>query len=490
MSVRNPKVRLSELLRRDVAADPVITGLTADSRRVEPGSLFVALPGSQADGRAFIPQALARGAAAVLAPVDTPVEAAPVLVTSGDVRRAYAIAARSFYGAQPATCVAVTGTNGKTSVAAFCRQIWASMGLRAASMGTLGVVYQGRGKTRELTGPGLTSPDAADAARLLAALAAEGVTHLALEASSHGVDQRRLDGVALKAAGFTNLSQDHLDYHGDMGAYRTAKMRLFDTLLPRGRTAVLNADSDAYSAFAAASIMSGLGVMGVGERGRDLSLVERRATPEGQRLTLDLRGRTAEILLPLAGAFQASNALVAAGLCIAAGADPDKVLAGLEKLEGAAGRLQRVPSPASRGGEVFVDYAHTPDGLETVLRALRPHASGRLIVVFGAGGDRDRAKRPLMGAVAGRLADVAIVTDDNPRSEEPATIRAAVREGCPGATEIGDRREAIRHAVSMMGDGDVVVIAGKGHEQGQIVGGVTHPFDDVSVATELLAEHA
>jgi UDP-N-acetylmuramoyl-L-alanyl-D-glutamate--2,6-diaminopimelate ligase len=482
-------IHLSELLRRDVSSDPVITGVTADSRKVAPGSLFVALPGNAADGRAFIPQALAQGAAAVLAPTDTPDGAAPVLVTSGDVRRAYALAARSFYGAQPATCVAITGTNGKTSVATFCRQIWATLGLSAASMGTLGVVSQKGATARALTPPGLTSPDAADAVRMLAGLAQAGVTHLALEASSHGIDQRRLDGVSLKAAGFTNLSQDHLDYHGTMETYRAAKLRLFETLLARGRTAVLNADSDQYSSFASASIMSGLGIMGVGERGRDLALIGRTATPEGQRLKLDVRGVTHDILLPLAGAFQASNALVAAGLCIAGGESAERVIAALEHLTGAQGRLQRVPG-AGRGGEVYVDYAHTPDGLETVLNALRPHATGRLIVVFGAGGDRDRGKRPLMGEIAGRLADVAIVTDDNPRSEIPAAIRAEVLKGCPGARDIGDRREAIQTAISMMGDGDVVVIAGKGHEQGQIVAGVTHPFDDATEASRALSVHA
>jgi UDP-N-acetylmuramoyl-L-alanyl-D-glutamate--2,6-diaminopimelate ligase len=486
MSLPAGQVRLSDLLRRDVSSDPMITAVTADSRQVQPGALFVALPGTAADGRAFIPQALAQGAAAVLAPVDTPAGAAPVLVTSGDVRRAYAIAARGFYGTQPKTCVAVTGTNGKTSVATFCRQIWAAIGHKSASMGTLGLVGQKGEKTYALTGPGLTSPDAAEAARLMAELARKDVTHLALEASSHGIDQRRVDGVALKAAAFTNLTQDHLDYHGDMEAYRAAKLRLFDTLLPRGRTAVLNADSEAYSTFASASIMAGLGVMGVGERGRDLTLIGRRAVPEGQRLTLDVRGDIHEVLLPLAGAFQASNALVAAGLCIAAGDRPDAVIAALESLSGARGRLERVGGGV-RGGEVYVDYAHTPDGLETVLTALRPHAAGRLIVVFGAGGDRDRGKRPQMGAIAGRLADVAIVTDDNPRSEDPAAIRAQVKAGCPEAMEIGDRRAAIAAAVEIMRDGDVVVIAGKGHEQGQIVGGVTHPFDDVSVASEALS---
>ena len=485
-------VRLSDLLRRDVPSDPVITGVTADSRRVGPGSLFVALPGTSADGRAFIPQALAMGAAAVLAPADTPDGAAPLLVTSGDVRRAYALAARTFYGTQPTPCVAVTGTNGKTSVAAFCRQIWASLGHHSASMGTLGVVAQRNTPSGNLndvlTAPGLTSPDAADAARLLTDLAVRGVSHLALEASSHGIDQRRLDGVTLKAAAFTNLSQDHLDYHGSMDAYRTAKLRLFESLLPRGRTAVLNADSDAYSSFAAASIMSGLSILGVGERGRDLSLISRVATAEGQRMTIDARGTQYEILLPLAGAFQASNALVAAGLCIAGGESPDRVLPALERIEGAQGRLQRIPG--SRRGEVYVDYAHTPDGLETVLSALRPHATGRLIVVFGAGGDRDRGKRPLMGEIAGRLADVAIVTNDNPRSEDAAAIRAQVRQGVPTALDIGDRRAAIHYAIGQMGDGDVVVIAGKGHEQGQIVGGITHPFDDATVATEALRINA
>lgn len=480
-------MRLSQLLRRDVPADPMITGITADSRKVEKGALFVALPGTVADGRAFIPQALSRGAAAVLAPVDTQAGIAPVLVTSGDVRRSYAVAAHSFYGLQPQTCVAVTGTNGKTSVASFCRQIWASLGHAAASMGTLGVTVQANGTVTEVTPPGLTSPDAADAARLLAGLAQSGVTHLALEASSHGIDQRRLDGVQLKAAGFTNLTQDHLDYHGDMASYLLAKQRLFDTLLPRGRPAVLNADSDAFGHFASTSIVAGLGILGVGERGRDLTLVGRVATPEGQRLALDVRGMTYDVMLPLAGAFQVSNALVAAGLCLATGGDVDGVIAALSGLQGAQGRLQRIQGGQAARGEVYVDYAHTPDGLETVLKALRPHTTGRLIVVFGAGGDRDRSKRPLMGKIAGQLADVAIVTDDNPRSEDPAEIRRAVRVGCPEAREVGDRREAIRTAIGMMQAGDVVVIAGKGHEQGQVVGTTIHPFDDATEAAQALA---
>jgi UDP-N-acetylmuramoyl-L-alanyl-D-glutamate--2,6-diaminopimelate ligase len=479
-------LRLSDIVRRDLSVDPVITGVTADSRKVGEGTLFAALPGARADGRSFIPQALKLGAAAVLAPEDTPAEAAPILVRSGDVRRAYALAARAFWGAQPKVCVAVTGTNGKTSVANFCRQVWMQLGISGASMGTLGVMAN----DVALTGPGLTSPDAGDAARLLADLAERGVTHLALEASSHGIEQRRLDGVALTAAAFTNLTQDHLDYHGSMEAYRAAKLRLFEQLLPRGRTAVLNADSDAYNAFAAAGILSGLTLFGVGERGRDLTLVARRPAPEGQRLTVEAHGRTYDILLPLAGAFQASNALVAAGLCIAAGKKPDEVLPALERLKGAQGRLQRIGAGA-KGGEAYIDYAHTPDGLQTVLQALRPHATGRLIVVFGCGGDRDRGKRPIMGKIASEFADVAIVTDDNPRSEDAAAIRAEVRRGAPKAVEIGDRRAAIVDAVGRLRQGDVLVVAGKGHEQGQIVGENVYPFDDAAeVASALKGETA
>jgi len=479
-------LHLSDLVRKDLSVDPVITGVTADSRKAGPGTLFAALPGTAADGRAFIPQALTQGAAAVLAPTDTPGDVAPVLVRSGDVRRAYALAAKAFYGAQPRTCVAVTGTNGKTSVATFCRQIWTRIGHKAASMGTLGVVAG----TEALTGPGLTSPDAAEAARLMAELAGRGVTHLCLEASSHGIDQRRLDGVTLQAAAFTNLSQDHLDYHGDMDAYRDAKLRLFEQLLPRGRTAVLNADSDGYGPFASASLMSGLSLFSVGERGRNLSLYSRQAVPEGQRLKVEADGKLYDLLLPLAGAFQASNAMVAAGLCVAAGDKADKVLEALEHIEGAQGRLQRIGA-GPKGGEAYVDYAHTPDGLQTVLEALRPHATGKLIVVFGAGGDRDQGKRPLMGAIAAKYADVAIVTDDNPRSEDAAAIRKAIIATRSGMREIGDRKAAIGEAVASLRQGDVLVVAGKGHEQGQIVGETVYPFDDATeVANALKGETA
>jgi UDP-N-acetylmuramoyl-L-alanyl-D-glutamate--2,6-diaminopimelate ligase len=305
-----------------------------------------------------------------------------------------------------------------------------------------------------------------------------GVTHMALEASSHGIDQRRLDGVTLTAAGFLNLTQDHLDYHGDMASYGRAKLRLFDTLLPRGGTAVLNADSDAFGRFAAAAVMAGQTVLSVGERGQSLTLKSRQLLPSGQRLVVGFGTGEMTIDLPLAGAFQAANALAAAGLCIAAGEDPEAVLAALAHLQGAPGRLQRVGS-GPMGGEAYVDYAHTPDGLETVLAALRPHTQGRLIVVFGAGGDRDRGKRPQMGEIAARLADIAIVTDDNPRSENPAAIRASILAAAPGALDIGDRRAAIVHAASLLRLGDVLVVAGKGHEQGQTVAGEVHPFDDV-----------
>jgi UDP-N-acetylmuramoyl-L-alanyl-D-glutamate--2,6-diaminopimelate ligase len=478
------RARLSHLVRRELAVDPDITGVTADSRKVKPGFLFAALPGSRADGASFAAQAVAAGAAAVLAEHDLGLSAPTVVCR--DPRRGYALAAANFWGLQPKVSVAVTGTNGKTSVANFCRQIFARAGHVSASMGTLGLtVSRPDGSHDQITPPGLTTPDASDVAELLARVAQLGVTHFAMEASSHGIDQRRLDGVRLAAAGFLNLTQDHLDYHGTMDAYMRAKLRLFEQLMPRGATAVLNADAEAFPFFAAASVVSGQRVMSVGEAGQVIRLERRELQADGQRLVLRAEGRVYDVKLPLAGAFQASNALVAAGLCRAAGLSWDDAFAGLAQLEGVAGRLQRVGA-GPRGGEAYVDYAHTPDGLETVLKALRPHARGKLIVVFGAGGDRDKGKRPIMGEIAARLADLAIVTDDNPRTEDPAAIRAEVIAGARGAREIGDRREAIRAACALMTDGDIVVVAGKGHEQGQIVGGVTHPFDDVAEAQAAL----
>jgi UDP-N-acetylmuramoyl-L-alanyl-D-glutamate--2,6-diaminopimelate ligase len=478
------RARLSHLVRRELAIDPDITGVTADSRRVKPGFLFAALPGSRADGASFAAQAVAAGAAAVLADHDLGLSAPTVVCR--DPRRGYALAAANFWGLQPKFSVAVTGTNGKTSVANFCRQIFARAGHVSASMGTLGLtVSRPDGSHDQITPTGLTTPDAGDVAELLARVAQLGVTHFAMEASSHGIDQRRLDGVRLAAAGFLNLTQDHLDYHGTMDAYMRAKLRLFEQLMPRGATAVLNADAEAFPFFAAASVVSGQRVMSVGESGQAIRLERRELQADGQRLVLRAEGRVYDVKLPLAGAFQASNALVAAGLCRAAGLSWDDAFAGLAELQGVAGRLQRVGA-GPRGGEAYVDYAHTPDGLETVLKALRPHARGKLIVVFGAGGDRDKGKRPIMGEIAARLADLTIVTDDNPRTEDPAAIRAEVMAGARGAREIGDRREAIRAACALMTDGDIVVVAGKGHEQGQIVAGVTHPFDDVAEAQAAL----
>jgi UDP-N-acetylmuramoyl-L-alanyl-D-glutamate--2,6-diaminopimelate ligase len=477
-------VRLTKLVRRNLGSDPEITGVTADSRKVKPGFLFAALPGSSVDGAVFAAKAVEAGAAAVIAEQDLNLSVPTVVCR--DPRRGYALAAANFWGRQPQTCVAVTGTNGKTSVANFCRQMFAGAGHVSASMGTLGVTVSKPGETDlQVTPPGLTTPDAGDVAELLMRIAQLGVTHFAMEASSHGIDQRRLDGVRLAAAGFLNLSQDHLDYHHTMDAYMKAKLRLFEQLMPRGATVVLNADNEAFPFFAAASVVSGQRVMSVGETGQALKLLQRSLLPDGQRLSIRADGRIWDVRLPLAGAFQASNALVAAGLCRAAGMSFEETFAGLERLTGAPGRLQRVGAGSS-GAEAYVDYAHTPDGLETVLSALRPHVRGRLIVVFGAGGDRDKGKRPLMGEVAARLADVAIVTDDNPRSEVPAAIRAEVLAGAKGAKEIGDRREAIRAAAAMLKDGDILVVAGKGHEQGQIVGGVTHPFDDVTETAKAL----
>ncbi len=473
-------MRLSAVLARAANPDPDIAGVTADSRKVQPGFLFAALPGVKADGAAFAASAAVNGAAAILAAQAIDGLSAPVIIAA-DVRRAYALAAAKFHAAQPKTCIAVTGTNGKTSVAVFCRQIFQTLGKSAASLGTLGLTAN----DEALTGPGLTTPDAGELAGMLADLARRGVDFLALEASSHGIDQRRLDGVRLAAAGFTNLSQDHLDYHGTMEAYAAAKLRLFTDLLPRGGTAVLNADSPAYPMFAAAAATNGHTVFSVGQAGRDLRLARREPSPEGQALELDMDGRRYTFRLPLAGAFQADNALVAAGLCIAAGGSPDAVIAALETLKGAPGRLQHVGATA-KGGEAYVDYAHTPDGLETVLKSLRPHARGRLIVVFGAGGDRDKGKRPLMGKAAAILADAVIVTDDNPRGEEPGSIRAAILAAAPGAREIADRREAINAGVAMLNAGDVLVVAGKGHERGQIIGDTVHPFDDVEETAKAL----
>ncbi|MBC7950749.1 MAG: UDP-N-acetylmuramoyl-L-alanyl-D-glutamate--2,6-diaminopimelate ligase [Rhodospirillaceae bacterium] len=465
--------RLTDIIGLDMAPNPEISGLTADSRKVGPGFLFAALPGTKADGRGFIADAISKGAAAILAPIETKIDTDAVpLVTVANPRRAFALAAAAFHGVQPAVMTAVTGTNGKTSVANFSRQMWALLGLKSAALGTLGIIAEGWPHQGSLT-----TPDPADLHAALADLARFGVTHACMEASSHGLDQFRLDGVKLKAAAFTNLTRDHLDYHGDMDSYGAAKLRLFTELLPADGVAVVNADSHIT--------IPGAKVLSYGRKGKDLKLVDARPEPHGQVLDLEILGRKVTVRLPLAGTFQASNALAALGLVIACGADSIAATATLEHLDGVPGRLQKVAETIT-GAPVYVDYAHTPDALETVLGALRPHAA-RLIVVFGCGGDRDPGKRPQMGAIAARLADIAIVTDDNPRSEDPALIRRAILTAAPKALEIGDRAGAIRHAVGLAQAGDVVVLAGKGHEAGQIVGAVTLTFDDADEARKAVA---
>ena len=453
-------------------ADIVVEGLAQDSRSVKQGFVFFAVPGSKADGLAFVPQALAAGAVAVVAalpPAHLPPKVA--FVASADVRLALTQAAARFFARQPATIAAVTGTSGKTSVAAFLRQLWLQNGEQAASMGTIGVIAPSGAVYGSLT-----TPDPLTLHATLDQLAGEGVTHLALEASSHGLDQRRLDGVRLSAAGFTNLSRDHLDYHVDAEDYFRAKLRLFDTLLQPEMPAVIDADSDISQRVIAACQARGLKVLTTGERGDYIRL--ERATRVGFDTVLRLThaNSTYEVTLPLPGTFQASNALLAAGLCIATGGDPLRTLAGLATLQGAPGRLERVGT--FRGAPILVDYAHKPDALEKVLVALRPFAQHRLMVVFGCGGDRDAGKRPIMGEIASRLADVVIVTDDNPRSEPPALIRSAILATAPRAREIADRRHAIATAIGMLQSGDVLVIAGKGHETGQIIGDEVLPFSD------------
>ncbi|MBT3551053.1 MAG: UDP-N-acetylmuramoyl-L-alanyl-D-glutamate--2,6-diaminopimelate ligase [Rhodospirillaceae bacterium] len=465
-------------MTRGLAADADITGLAADSRKIEPGFLFAALAGANIDGSDFIDDAVARGAAAVLAAPGAQLDGVP-LFTHAEPRRRYAEIAARFYGAQPDHIAAVTGTNGKSSVADFARQLWTHLGLKAASLGTLGLVAPGR------TQPGkLTTPDAADLHATLAALANDGVDHAAIEASSHGLDQFRLDGVRISVAAFTNISRDHLDYHGTMDAYRDAKARLLNELLQDGGTAVLNAD-DPYSK----RLLGGRDVQTLtyGKAGKDIRLLDCQPHSQGQRIKLNLMSKDAEIDFPLIGDFQVMNALCALAMVIADGADPQAVLQGIEKMEPVGGRMQ-LAARLQNGAAVYVDYAHTPDALQRLLEALRPHTEAALSVVFGCGGDRDIGKRPEMGAIAHRLADHVIVSDDNPRSEDAGQIRAAILAAATGASEISAREDAIFEAVRGLATGDILVIAGKGHEQGQIIGGKTIPFDDVEVAVRAAAE--
>jgi UDP-N-acetylmuramoyl-L-alanyl-D-glutamate--2,6-diaminopimelate ligase len=468
--------------------DPVLTGLTQDSRAVRPGYLFAALPGSAAHGATYIPRALEAGAAAILTDAEGVLMATPALMASKaalviaqDPRAALAQAAALWFGAQPATMVAVTGTNGKTSVATFCRQIWTLLGHAAINIGTTGIEGAWAGPSSH------TTPDPVTLHRILSQAAAQDVTHAAMEASSHGLDQRRLDGVSLKAAGFTNFTQDHLDYHKTFEAYFAAKSALFTRVLPPEGTAVINLNDKRGAEMAELARTRGQEVITVGHGPVcDLRILAQRFDATGQDLRLSYKGQVHQLRLGLIGGFQAENVTLAAALVIAAGSPPVDVLAALPGLTGVRGRMQ-LAATRKNGAAVFVDYAHTPDAIATALKALRPHVMGRLIVVFGAGGDRDRGKRPLMGQAARENADLLYVTDDNPRSEDPASIRAAILAACPEARDVGDRAEAILRGVDALLPGDALLIAGKGHESGQIIQGEIYPFDDVEQASVAVA---
>lgn len=462
-----------------------VSGLSVDSRAIKPGDLFFALAGTKADGSKFIDAAIAAGAVAVVGQHSPDGGTRVPFVTTPNPRRALALAAAKFFPQQPSTIAAVTGTSGKTSVAAFTRQIWQHLGLEAASIGTVGLVSP----KRTVYGS-LTTPEPIELHRQLDELAREGVTHLAFEASSHGLDQYRLDGVRVNAGAFTNLSRDHMDYHPDVAHYLAAKLRLFRDLVADGGAAVISADHDCSPEVIEVARQRKLLTITVGHNGdgagEGIAVAATAIDGFTQRLELVHRGRRYSIHLPLVGEFQIENAVVAAGLAIGTGSAPDEVFAALENLEGARGRLERVGE--HNGAPIFVDYAHKPDALAKALQALRPYASGKLIVVFGAGGDRDAGKRPLMGAIATENADKVIVTDDNPRSENPATIRAAILAAAQGAAEIGDRAKAIANAIAGLAKGDVLLIAGKGHETGQIIGDRVLPFSDHDAVASALAE--
>ena len=462
-----------------------IAGLTADSRKVEPGYLFAALPGVNTDGSRFIAEALQKGAAAILVPPGGArgLNGTPA-VEDADPRRRLALIAARFFGLQPNIEVAVTGTNGKTSVASFLRQLWESQGLRAASLGTVGVV--GPSGTWKLDH---TTPDPVELHGILARLAGDGVTHLALEASSHGLQQRRIDGVRLAAGAFTNISRDHLDYHATFEDYFAQKLRLFRELLPPGSTAVVDVDSEGGKQVAEEAEARGLRLISVGRAGKSLRLVSAERDDFAQRLVVEHEGKSTSVRLPLVGDFQAANALVAAGLALATGGMAEIVLPLLEGLRGARGRLELAGAGRS-GAPIFIDYAHTPDALAKALDALRPYVRDRLLLVFGCGGDRDKGKRPQMGAVAEEKADLTFVTDDNPRSEDGAEIRREILMSAPGAVEIGDRTTAIARAIAMLSPGDVLLIAGKGHEIGQIVGKTVIPYSDHDAVATALKEDA
>ncbi len=469
-------MRLRDLAGID--SDASVTGFAIDHRNVAPGTVFGAFKGARFNGEDFVQQAVASGAAAVVARPQALVEGAPH-IAADNPRRAFALLAARYFAPYPATAVAVTGTNGKTSSVELTRQLWRLAGHHAASIGTLGVTTA---HDQALTG--LTTPDIVTFLSNVAGLAREGVSHLAFEASSHGLDQHRTEGLPVQAAGFTNLSRDHLDYHGDMDSYFAAKLRLFEEVVDEGGAAVVWADDGAHSdRVVEVSRARGLRVLTVGEKGEALRLVARAPSRLGQQLVIDAGGKSYKVTLPLIGAYQAANACVAAGLVIATGGDAGRTLEHLARVTPVRGRLERAAITRA-GAPIYVDYAHTPDAIEAAAAALRPHTKGRLIIVFGAGGDRDQGKRPVMGRVAARVADTVIVTDDNPRSEDAALIRRDILAGAPDATEIAGRREAIAAAVDRAGADDVILLAGKGHEQGQIVGDRVLPFDDVTVARE------
>jgi UDP-N-acetylmuramoyl-L-alanyl-D-glutamate--2,6-diaminopimelate ligase len=473
----------AEIEQRYVDFD--VSGVTADSRAVTKGDVFVAIAGGKTDGLRFVAPAVAAGAVAVMAEhrPEAPLPEGVAFVAVPNARRTLALTAAKLFPHQPQTIAAVTGTSGKTSVAAFTRQIWSALGYRAASIGTIGIVSP-RGETYG----SLTTPDPVALHRSLEALADDGVTHLAIEASSHGLDQYRLDGLRIAAGAFTNITRDHLDYHPNFEAYLAAKLRLFEDLLQPEGGAVIDVDHEHAAAVVAAAKARKLRVMTVGRNGTDIRLLDAAIHGYAQNLRVEHGRKTFEVRLPLVGAFQVDNALVAAGLVIATGGDPAGAFAALDHLVGAKGRLELVG--AKHGVPIFVDYAHKPDALAKALEALRPYAAGRLVVVFGAGGDRDRGKRPLMGAVAAEKADKVIITDDNPRSEDAAAIRAAIMAAAPGASEIGDRNAAIRAAITELRPGDVLLIAGKGHETGQIIGDRVVPFSDHAAVAAALKELA
>lgn len=479
-------MKLSELLEPivvDANVDPEITNLTSDSRAVKPGYLFAALPGFKLDGRDYIESAIENGAAAVLS-LPGIVKPGVPYIANENPRRLYSRIAARLFGAQPETIVALTGTNGKSSTIEFLRQIWMVAGKNAACFGTLGVTT-----AKGVTPLKHTTPDAVALHRTLNELSESGITHAGMEASSHGLVQYRLEGVKPAAVGFTNLTQDHFDYHADMDDYFNAKARLFTTLAPKGIPAVINVDSEYGQQMAKVANAAGLEIVSVGWSGSDIRIVE--VTPRSASQTVELvwDKKRHKVELPLAGEFQTLNAISALGLAVATGVEKEIALEALTHLKTVAGRMEKA-GEARNGAPVFIDFAHTPDGLNKLLRGVRPHTMGRIVVVFGCGGDRDPDKRPKMGAIAAKLADHVIITDDNPRTEKAEDIRTAVMKGCLDAEEIGDRAQAIAHAISLLNADDCLVIAGKGHESGQIVGDQIIPFNDVNEARKALAEVA